>query len=224
MNKSVFADHHNKVYDRKYRATIVVDRLVGGTPLDSKVAERWLETKIADRDDLKRERIAEIMAEHEVTADEALKQYNELANLNGFPRDPEKGLYFEGRKVKACIKEAANIALGAGHINSRGWGKTNKGSKAFIAEHIFVPENRIYLGMDKPTDIQQRFVHTYNGNGIQNEEYIDNAVLEFTVLTDAEDFDEDFWATVWVTGEQNGIGSVRSQGFGRFKVTKWDRL
>ena len=29
---------------------------------------------------------------------------------------------------------------------------------------------------------------------------------------------------IWLTGEQQGIGASRSQGFGRYEVTGWERL
>jgi CRISPR/Cas system CSM-associated protein Csm4 (group 5 of RAMP superfamily) len=29
---------------------------------------------------------------------------------------------------------------------------------------------------------------------------------------------------IWLTAEQQGIGASRSQGFGRFEVTSWERL
>lgn len=135
-------------------------------------------------------------------------------------------LYIEGRQVKAMIKEATNIALGAGAIEARGWGATRKGITAFLVEHMFVPEEKIYLGVVEPNRVNQSFVHTWRGSGIKMEEIVDDAVLEFTLLCDY-DFDahsEDFWGKVFVRAEMNGLGASRSQGFGTFSVTKFDRI
>jgi hypothetical protein len=45
----------------------------------------------------------------------------------------------------------------------------------------------------------------------------------FTVVSDYE-FSEKEWATIWVTGGSQGIGASRSQGYGRYIVTRWDQL
>lgn len=71
--------------------------------------------------------------------------------------------------------------------------------------------------------ISQRFVHTWRGSGIQMEEYVTDAKLAFTVTTD-HDFSTEEWALLWLTGEQQGIGATRSQGYGRYEVTRWERL
>lgn len=31
------------------------------------------------------------------------------------------------------------------------------------------------------------------------------------------------WAMIWLTGEQQGIGATRSQGYGRYTVTRWEQ-
>lgn len=135
-------------------------------------------------------------------------------------------LYIEGRQVKAMLKEAAMICVGAGRIEPRGWGTTNKSMKAFLVEHMFVPEDRIYLGVTEPTMVNQAFVHTFRGAGIKLEEVLEGAVLSFTIECDV-DFEKaspGFWAQLMLTAEANGLGASRSQGFGRFKTTRFDRI
>lgn len=44
-----------------------------------------------------------------------------------------------------------------------------------------------------------------------------------TVRTDYE-FSEKEWAMIWLTGQEQGIGANRSQGVGRYTVTKWDLI
>lgn len=121
------------------------------------------------------------------------------------------------------------LPAGIQHITARrwailrplkSWGKTNKGLLGFIAEHVCVVEDRLHLGVTEPTGITQRFVHTFRGSGIQYEEYVADAVIDFTVLADW-DFADEQWAMIWLTGEQQGIGATRSQGFGRYTVTHW---
>jgi len=222
---SVFASYAHEAWPYQFAGTMHVGTIAGGTPTDQRVAEAWLKTKLADGDDLIREAVAKTMVERGIPADEAVKEVDSLKHLNGFKRDQERGLYIEGRQLKAAIKEAVNVAyssgklLGAGGKNS--WGKTSKGIHAFAAEHIVVVEDRLYLGVTEPSGIMQRFVHTFRGTGIQYEEYVQDAKISFTVVTDHQ-FTEKQWALLWLTGEQQGIGASRSQGFGRYEITSWE--
>jgi len=208
--------YNSKAYPHRYRGTIVVGTIAGGTPTDPKVAEGWLRTKLADKDDLIREAVAEVMVDRGVTADEAATIVDANKHLNGFKRDAN-GLYIEGRQLKACIKEAASIRW----PNER-WGPTKKGTRSFFPEHVFVVEDRLPLGVTQPTGVAQRFVHTWRGNGIQYEEYVEDAKVEFTVITDYA-FKAEEWALLWLTAEQQGLGASRSQGYGRFEVVQWSR-
>jgi hypothetical protein len=223
MTTSAFAKYIPKAWPYQYAGTMRVGRIAGGTPTDSKVAEGWLRTKLGEQsDDIVRQQVAEVMLERGVAAEEAVELVNANRHLNGFKRD-DNGLYIEGRHLKAAIKEAVSCAVAVGKLPSRGWGATNKGSKAFVAEHICVVEDKLPLGLMEPTGIAQRFVHTHNGTGIQYEEYCDDVDIDFTILTDHK-FPEDQWAMLWLTGEQQGIGATRSQGYGRYTVTKWETV
>lgn len=214
---SVFSTYQAKAYPHRYEGTLLVATIAGGTPTDPKVAEGWLRTKIADKDDLIREMVAETMVERGVTADEAAEQVIADKHLNGFKRD-DRGLYIEGRQLKAAIKEAANIRWPKDR-----WGPSKKGTRSFFAEHVFVPEDRLHLGVTQATGINQRFVHTWRGAGIQYEEFVTDAKIDFSVVTD-HDFTDEQWALLWLTGEQNGIGATRSQGYGRYEVVRWERV
>lgn len=225
---SVFASYQQKAWPYRFAGALQVATIAGGIPTDDKVAEAWLRTKLADKDDLIREAVAKTMVERGIDAEEAAKEVDSLKHLNGFKRDPEHGLYIEGRQLKAGLKEAVNIAANAGKITAKGWGKPDndnykKGIKAWFPEHVFVLEDRLYLGVTEPTGIVQRFVHTPRGTGIQYEEYVEDAKISFTVVTDHQ-FTDEQWAMIWLTGEQQGIGASRSQGFGRYEVTGWERL
>lgn len=213
---SVFAKYAPKAYPHTFNGTLHVGCIAGGIPTDPKVAEGWLRTKLAAADDLIRQAVAETMAERGVTAEEAAAIVDQSRHLNGFKRD-EHGLYIEGRQLKAAIKEAANVRWPKDR-----WGPSRKGTLSFFAEHVFVQEDRLPLGVAEPTGVNQRFVHTWRGSGIQYEEYVTDAKVDFTVATDC-DFTAEQWALLWLTGEQQGIGATRSQGFGRYEVVRWER-
>lgn len=219
---SVFAKFQPEMFPYRFAGSLLVGTIAGGTPTDPKVAEGWLKTKLGvDKDDQIRAMVAETMVERGVTADEATKLVDAQKHLNGFKRD-EQGLYIEGRQLKAALKEAASCAVAAGKLTARGWGKTNKGLLSYLAEHVFVVEDRLHLGVTEATGINQRFVHTFRGSGIQYEEYVTDAKVDFTVMAD-HDFSVKEWAAIWTSGEQQGIGASRSQGYGRYEVTRWDK-
>jgi hypothetical protein len=219
---SIFAKYEKKAFPFKFEGSLHIAVIAGGIPTDPKVAEGWLRTKLATTDDLIQQQVAEVMAERGVTADEAAKIVDTQKHLNGFKRDGH-GLYIEGRQLKAAIKEAANVAAAAGKLPLRKWGLTGKGLLGWISEHVFVVEDRLHLGVTEPTGVNQRFVHTFRGSGIQYEEYVEDAKVNFTVITDHE-FTEEQWAMLWLSGQQQGIGATRSQGFGRYEVTRWERV
>jgi hypothetical protein len=223
---SAFAKYAQQAWPFTFHAAMHIGRIAGGTPTDPKVAEGWIRTKLgASTDDLIRKQVAETMLERGIVnvnqADEVVAEVDANRHLNGFKRD-EHGLYIEGRQLKAAIKEAASVAAAAGKLPLKSWGKTNKGLLGFIAEHVCVVEDRLHLGVFEPTGINQRFVHTWRGTGIQYEEYVDDAEFEFTITSD-HDFTPEQWAMIWLTGEQQGIGATRSQGYGRYTVTRWEK-
>jgi len=219
---SAFATYTDRAWPHRYNATITVRNMAGGVPSDPRVAEGWLKTKLTDnRDDLIRDLVAQTMVERGVTADEATELVDINKHLNGFKRN-EHGLYFEGRQLKAAIKEAASIARATEKLKSR-WGSTNKGVLGFVAEHIMVVEDTLNLGVTEPSRILQSFPKNprTGQTGIQYTEVIDEATFDFTVISDHKFADEE-WAMLWLTGEQQGIGASRSQGFGRYEVTRWE--
>jgi hypothetical protein len=233
----VFDNLREEAYPYRFNCTLEVAMLVGGTPSDPRVAEGWLRTKLGlDKDELIREAVAKTMAERGIGAEEATQAVNAEKNLNGFKRfrcpdcnpegpfcaDGSHELYIEGRQVKAMLKEAASIAVAADKLDARGWGKTNKGLLSYVAEHVFIIQKDIGIGVTTPDGINQRFVHTFRGTGIQYEEFVNNANVSFTVISD-HDFKDRDWAMIWLAGEQNGLGASRSQGYGTFIATQWDR-
>jgi hypothetical protein len=220
---SAFAKFERKAWQHRFHGVIEIATIAGGVPSDPKVAEGWIKTKLGTTDDILREQVAEVMVERGVDAEEATRIASEMKHLNGFKRDAD-GLYIEGRQLKSALKEAAGIAVAAGKVDGRGWGKTNKSLRSFFAEVVMVEPDRLHLGVTEATGVAQRFIHKMTMKGpvsaIQYEEYVENARIEFDVLS-SWDFTDEQWAMFWLIGEQEGIGASRSQGFGRYTVTEW---
>ena len=212
---SVFDSYRDKVYPYRFRGVLLVTDIHGGTPTDPQKAEGWIRSKMQLKDDQIRDLVVTTMAERGIEAEEAIKEASAFKHLNGFKRD-ESGLYIEGRQLKAGIKEAANIRW-----PKRKWGPSGKGTRNFFAEHVFVEERRLPLGVEQPTGIHQRFVHTWKGAGIQYEEFVEDAKVGFHVKTDFK-FTKDDWGEMWSIAENQGVGASRSLGFGTYEVIEWE--
>ncbi len=225
---SVFEQYDLDSYPYRFAGELYLPNIVGGVPSDPKVAEGWLRTKVQGTDERIRAMVAETMEQRGVNQDEALEIVNSLKNLNGFKRD-EHGLYVEGRQLKAALKEAVSIAVAAEKLKLTGWGATKKYLTNYLPEHVFVVENRLWLldGDDKhiteASEVLQQFVHTHRGSSIQYQESVKNASIKFTVVTD-HPWTPKEWAMIWTTGQRNGLGASRSQGYGTYAVTKWEKL
>jgi hypothetical protein len=238
---SVFGDFDAESYQYNYLCELTIANLVGGVPTDSQVATGWLKSKLQEPDDILRDLVAKTMLERNITADEATRIVNELKNLNGFKRllqdglgheeAVEKQLMIEGRQIKAALKEAVSVAVAADKLDMTGWGKTRKWLSTYFPEHVFVVETEVPLFQKDeegnlvpvmaPTDTLQQFVHTHRGSSIQYQERVEDAVIRFTVVAD-HPFKEKEWAMIWTTGQRNGLGASRSQGYGTYKVTRWE--
>lgn len=179
---------------------------------------------------------AGITAPDSKLVDEAVAQTaEELAGLNVFKRTPEGVLYLEGRQLKAALKEGVSVAANAGKVSTKGWGNPDNAAykkqiKGWFPEHVFIEQEVMplfKLGLDDkevpvrgPDGVLQKFVHTHRGDAIGYEEYVDDALIKFTVKTDYL-FTEKDWAMFWLTAQEQGVGASRSQGYGVYEVVSW---
>jgi hypothetical protein len=228
---SPFAKYENEAWPHRYRGEITVRNLAGGTPSDPNIAESWLKTKLTgSRDDLIREKVAEIMVERNITAEQATQEADKLKHLNGFKRTSAGQLYIEGRQLKAAVKEAVSVAVAAGKVQQKGWGVTKKFLGGFVAEHIMIVDETLALfgttgaALTEPDQVIQSFPKNprTGQTGIQYTEVCTEAVFSFTMITDYE-FTEHDLAMFWLTGQEQGLGASRSQGYGRYQVTAWEK-
>jgi len=221
-----FGEFEREAWPHRFRCTLHLTSLAGGIPSDKDTAEAWIRSKVdTDKEGRIRQLIAETMVERGITLEEATDVVNKLRHLNGFKRDDFNGLYIEGRQVKAAIKEAASVAAASGALPLRNWGVTNKYLHSFVAEHIMVPDEIIYLGKSEPDGVAQSFPENkrIGQRGIQMTEYVRDVTISFRVISDW-DFTKRDWAMIWLKGGEEGIGACRSQGFGRYQPVGWETL
>jgi len=233
--RSVFAELAAQVYCHRWLATLSVPVLRGGVPSDPKVAEGWIRTKFGDKDAVIRELVEETIAarlgggepaDRAVAVEQAIAEVADTRCLNGFKRTPDGELYIEARQIKAMIKEAANIRWAKGR-----WGPTSKGTRSKVRSLPFSSRIRIGKLRTFVDEVAQDFVHSRFGAAIKYAETVWNATVQFTVNADwdldaerAKDGEPRSWGHLWVTAEQQGLGADRSQGFGAFQVTRWERI
>lgn len=174
----------------------------------------------------------EDLTDQELTDLAISKAAKDLAGLNQFKRTPEGVLYIEGRQLKAALREAVSVAANAGKITTKNWGNPDNASykkqlKGWFPEHVFVTDEILPLYREdgspvtREDGILQKFVHTHRGDAIGYEEYVRNAKIRFHVKTDV-DLTEEQWAMIWLTGQDQGLGASRSQGFGTYQMTGWE--
>jgi hypothetical protein len=222
-----------------YRVRLqVLDKIVGGVPSQPSVIKGWLKTRLelGDRDlqELAEQTLRERFPDRQPSADELASAVmdSEAAELsvNGFKRTAEGGLAYEGRCLKAAIKEWANSAY-----PGVDWpGKKNisagfrKGLMATLAERVFVPEVLIGLGVMAPSGIEERVKHVKTPQGprssIARVEYVERPLLQFDVRVHDDFLAPEAWGRIWERGEDIGIGADRSRSDGKFELTGWERI
>jgi hypothetical protein len=205
---------------------------MGGTPRNPQVIEGWLRSKsgVTDEEEIQsmmRRTMVESgtwrpdMTPEEIA--EASKQVAALKETTGFKIDPEGGLYIEQRQIKAALKESTNI-LYAGDK----WGPTRKGPKQFLAERVFVTPEHISLGRMEPDGVELVIGHIVGPQGPRStlgyHEYVLRPILDFDVLVARDSILEEWWVDLWTHMEENGLGALRSQGYGRFDLLKWEKI
>jgi hypothetical protein len=229
-----FDEDYAKLFKTR-RATIQFrDKIMGGTPCDPEIIRNWLLTRpgLVKDEVHHRQLLMQTLVERgvenisdEMSYDEMLsaaRSVADLTHLNGFKRGPD-GLYIEGRQVKAMFKESTNI-LFAGES----WGKTRKGPKNFLAERIFVEPDRIYLGVREPSGVELFIGHVSGPRGAQStlthHEYVERPQIIVDCVCTRDAITADQWREIWLHAQHNGMGALRSQGFGRFEVVDWQEI
>lgn len=224
------------------RSESEVQLLVARTVAEIRETHRAAGRKTAGEMAEEAEELAEL-SDDELTSQAVSKVAADMSGFNMFKRDESTGvLYIEGRQLKAALKEAVAVAANAGKLSTKNWGNPDNAAyrkqlKGWFPEHVFVIDHRLPLHatersesgirpgkpVTEPDEVLQKFVHTHRGDAIGYEETLHEAMIRFTVKSDCE-LSEEQWAMIWLTGQDQGLGASRSQGFGTYRVTSWREL
>lgn len=229
----------------RYRVSLrFTGRLLGGTPKRADIVEGWLRTKTGV-DDVSEVRamMVRVLEDQgiEITPDMTYEEMVDVSKrvagdhmANGFRQDAS-GLYIESRAVKAMLKEAVNVLFGG---NKERWGVTRKGPKSAMAEWVFPVEDRVhlqrpdgdggYLSVMEPDGLHLLIGHVTGPQGprstLSHYEYVVQPYLSFEVFSLQDRVTQEQWHQTLRYAQENGLGAVRSQGFGRFKVVGFEEV
>jgi len=236
----VFDSHLDEVFVHRLATTQLTTKIYGGVPQRPDVIEAWLRSKTGVKQEaelaaMTKRTLMELDPElaeaaKDMSAFELMKLASEkLASSQttvGFKRD-RNGLYIESRQAKAGLKEAINITLAGKKLGAAGQYQ-GKGAKNWLAEHVFVAPERIYLQKES-FDGLELFVGHVNGpqgprSTLTYYQYVVRPRLAFRVATINDEIIEKHWPRIWLTFQSNGLGALRSQDKGRFTAVGWEKV
>lgn len=191
---------------KEYDLELRVARLTAGIPANPKLLQAWLET-------------------NEAPAEAIVDQKAMVARLDPeethavvFYRDETGRPCYEGRNMKAALKEGANILKSSLNV---------KNFRSKLAERVFVHPQLIPLCEVKEIpdfvrrDERPISVMTMQGprTSIKRFEYVEDVTLQFLVkVLDDDVVTEAQLVTILEYLQEGGIGADRSQGSGTFEL------
>jgi hypothetical protein len=206
-----------------YEITIKVPRLAGGIPKTKDMIRGWVDATNKEKSAEDRQKIVDATGEEIGEASGNMEENKSI----GFKSEDGK-LYIEGRQVKAMLKEAANILRNV----APGGKEKDKGISALkskVADHVFVLQEQIFMGRDKPDEIEERVIHVMTRQGprdsLKRVEYVRDVTLEFTIrrLRDNAVPETALYA-ILDYAQEIGLGADRSQGVGKFKIVSVNKI
>lgn len=214
----------------RYRVAIETrERMDGGTPKDPKLIEAWVRGRTGHDDELTQKQIEEHLPDLPAAADEVAGGmwcgFKVHSPVEG--EDPRK--YVETRQVKAMLRECATVL---------GITKKKRGSRQVI-QHGFEVKgaglgSRIYLN-PKNEGTSEGAIHVMTPQGprsaLKRNDFVgEGTTLEFEVWVlktapqETRHIGESELLEMLALAQENGLGANRSQGCGKFDVTKFEKI
>lgn len=242
---SVFAEYRDSTFDLFEVGIRFNDRLVGGQPKDPKLVEGWLGKNMGLEGEELKTRVVQHLSEMGVDMP-ATANYDEIRTAladaageiktQGFKRTADGKPYIESRHVKAMLKESTSIVYPRGehkfgtYKNAKGTTVGGKDPRAYVAERVFAKPEVIVVA-DEISGVELAIGHiddwkaeSGSRSTIGYFEYIERPEFEFMVEARKDCLTAEQWGKIWAHAELNGLGAMRSQGYGQFVVTKWKAL
>lgn len=243
--KSVFEQYDDESFDVFGVVLHITDRIVGGQPKDPKLVEGWLGKNMGLQDEELKSRVLQHLKEMGVEVEDDWdyeKMQQALAGAageiktQGFKRTPEGKPYIESRHLKAMLKESTNIVFPRGQFKFGGYVNRNdrqvggKEPRAYVAERVFPQPEKIVIA-DDISGVELAIGHIEDWKAesgtratIGYFEYVEQAKIEFMIEARKDCLTEEQWRMIWAHAQRNGLGAMRSQGYGQFVVSEWGRM
>lgn len=190
----------------KYRVTVRFrDKVLGGVPRTEETVHAWLQVR--GLPSLAPETL------------ESLDIIPEERAWIGFKRDAA-GLYLEARQIRSMLKECAGIL---------GVTRQVRGLRQHLQHGTFVKPDRIHLGVAEPSGTLDFFGQVQSPRGprsiAKRVDYVERPRITFEVWTvDNGKLGEERLREIIRLAQENGLGAMRTQGFGQFEVEEFIRL
>jgi hypothetical protein len=219
----------------RYRVELrFVGKVMGGVPQRPDIIEAWIRKNTGVTEDEETRAMAiqtlkDLNVEVPATAtfDELVEASKKMASEthgNTFKRD-DNGLYLEDRQIKACLKESTAIVYPWDGGKNKFRGKTPRSA---LAEWVFVDEARVHLGRMEPDGTHLQVGQVSGPQGKRSTlTYYDlclQPTIAFTVLSFQDLVTPEQWKNILMHAQRNGLGALRSQSHGQFRVTAFDKL
>jgi len=193
------------------------------TPKDPQEIEAMLEHRTpSDAECMRRVRAGEVLKTLSDLAEEVAEEVEAEEGEKGwatFKKD-EGGLYYEGRCVRAHLKDCANVLQKTLQI---------KALKSKVANRVYVFPERLYLDKMEPDGRELRMVHAMTPKGPRSSlkfvDYVMQPRMKFflKVLDDGE-IKADVLRALFEYGGVHGMGQERSQQWGQYEVVNFGEV
>lgn len=228
----------------RYRVSLTfTGRVMGGVPQKPEMIEGWLRQRITGGDEEVRQMMVKTLEELGVEVaggmsmeelKEAAKQVAAQQHGNTFRRD-EQGLFLAAYQPKAGLKENTAILY---PYQTMKMGPTKKAARAFLAERVFIDEERIHLhrigpdgehiAIHEPDGMHLQIGHISGPKGPRSTltyyDFVEQPSVTFTVSSLQDMIPAEMWRDIFLAMQRNGIGALRSMGYGAFKVIGFTRV
>jgi len=230
MDFKAFKRNFDKTLYDDYRVTLHLIDIAGGTPAHPDMIKGWIDATNKEKSEAERQALKDATAEElpELATEKEEKSWVR------FKRD-DKGIYVEGRCIKAALKEAANIVKNAVKTTDKKGNEVgSKALKSKFAECVFVAEDRIHVLTEEGDPVteaqsEERPVHVMTAQGprtsLKRSEVLYDVKIIFTVQlakTGAVSEKALFSALAYL--DKLGIGADRSQGRGRSRDIEVEKV
>jgi len=222
------------------------ERVIGGIPKtsDQELLDKWLKGQGVTDEQARAEIVEQTVEE---MADQDLEEQVQKA-WSGFKLKDGVPV-IEERQIKALLKEVASIAGFSTTLRRPSLRQLLQ--HGVFTEPKYIPLLARPADIQDSTGYTERVVHTWRGSAIKRADFVESPEIQFQILVFSNNdlvrsrwdngkkalmtrhglppepnmtFFDTLLKTLLVMGQQIGLGAWRTQGEGKFKLVKFERV